>query len=221
MMAVVPAFNAREVELIIRALPQGVDQRRIKLLPKVLHEWATTDLPPKLLIVPAKTKRARVKRLERVGNCAGSLLHALDAVEQNVEQFWIMREMLPAGDLRVGPIELDNLENQFFQEIRDFLRRLSPAAIASARTWKQRQGHPFNIVAAQVLMDIIAIYEWLTGKKATREVDRDTSKDKGEFWQFAITIWPLVFRKGEASLSATMRNWRLAVNQKLTALGRH
>jgi hypothetical protein len=64
-------------------------------------------------------------------------------------------------------------------------------------------------------MDIIAIYEWLTGKKVTRLVDRDTKEDTGPFWRFAVTIWSMVFGSKEG-LSSTLRNWAHAVNQKLT-----
>jgi hypothetical protein len=215
-MAIAPAFNAREIELIIQSFPNGVDRQRLKLLPKILREWAATDLPPKLSSIPTKTRLARIKRLGKVSDCARELLQALDAAERNDEQFLIIAEMVRGSrDLPERLAELTRLGTRF-QEIQDFLGNLSVAAATSGKTWKRGQGQPRKTVAAVVLMDIIAIYEWLTGEKATREVDRDTSKHKGPFWQFAVTIWPLVFHQGEASLSATLRNWRDAVKQKST-----
>jgi hypothetical protein len=41
-------------------------------------------------------------------------------------------------------------------------------------------------------------------------VDREGKGGKGDagpFWDFAKTIWPLVFRNGTHGLSAAMKNW--------------
>jgi hypothetical protein len=214
-MAIVPAFNTREVELIIQSLPKRVDQRRLKLLPKILNEWVKTDLPLHLSTIPTKTRLARIKRLGKVSDCSRALLQALDTIEGNDEQFLIISEMVK-GLRMLFPerlAERKKLETQF-EEMRNFLGRISVAAAASANSWKQGRGHPRNIVAALVLMDIIAIYQWLTGKTVTRLVDRATYKDYGPFWHFAVAIWSRVFgsKKG---LSATIKNWAEAVKQKI------
>jgi hypothetical protein len=218
-MAVV-AFNASEVELVIHSLPNVVDHRRLKLLPKILREWARTDLPQHYLSTePTKTKRERLERLRTVSDCAGKLSRALDTALCNDDHFLIIREMIRADgrrlDLTERLTETDRLQDQF-HDMQQFLERLSAASAASAKIWKQSRGHPTNIVGRLVLMDIVAIYEWLTGKKATRRVDRDTGKDTGPFWKFAVAIWPLVFGKGKEGLSATLRGWDDAVKQKLT-----
>ena len=105
-------------------------------------------------------------------------------------------------------------ENQF-EELRHLLGTLATASAASAKFWKQGRGRPRNDPPSLVLMDIIAIYEWLTDKKATREVGRDTGKDTGLFWEFAKTIWPLVFDRGERGLSAAIQRWAGARKKKL------
>jgi hypothetical protein len=57
------------------------------------------------------------------------------------------------------------------------------------------------------MMDIAAIFEWLTDRKATREVDRINGKETGQFWHFAAAVWPWVFGKGVSGLPAAMKNW--------------
>ena len=217
-MAIAPAFTPREVELIIRSLPEGLDQRRLKLLPKILREWARNDLPMNLSAIPAKTRLARIKRLGKVSDCARKLLQALDAAKRNDEWFLIIAEMIRGlgTDLPERLAERTKFQTQFY-EMRSFLGKLSAAAAASEKIWEQGRGHPSNIIARRVLMDIIAIYEWLTGEKATRSVDAFTSKNTSPFWWFAVTIWPLIFGS-EKSLSATLKNWRDAVKQKRTGI---
>jgi hypothetical protein len=218
-MAIAPAFNLHEVELIFQSLPDEVDQRRLKLLPKILREWAKTDLPPKLLTEPAKTRQQRLKLLKAISNYATKLSQALNTAKCSDDQFLIILEMIKADERRLGlterQAERGNLANQF-QGMRTFLRKISAAATTSEKTWKRSPGQPTKIVARQVLMDIIAIYEWLTGRKATRQVDRTSGKETGPFWSFAVTIWPMVFGTGKESLSATLKGWDHAVKHGLT-----
>ena len=183
------AFNAREIELIIQSLPNGADQRRVKLLPKILREWEIHHLPATLSTVPAKTRLARNKRLDKVSDCSRELLQALDAIKRNDEQFLITTEMVRG--LRVDLPERLAEQTKAWNEMQDLLRKLSIAAAASGKSWKRGRGQPRNTVAVLVLMDIIAIYQWLTGKRVTRRVDRGTYKDTGPFWQFAVAIWPV------------------------------
>jgi len=92
----------------------------------------------------------------------------------------------------------------------DFLRKL---AAATARLIDELDEslsgrRPRNIRAYLVMMDLVAIFEWLTGRKATREVDRALGKDTGPFWDFAAAVWPHMFGKGRYGLSAAMKNWK-------------
>jgi hypothetical protein len=43
--------------------------------------------------------------------------------------------------------------------------------------------------------DAAAIYEWLTCRTAGREVDRVDHVDKGPFFGFVSTLWPVIFDK--------------------------
>ena len=210
-----PEFTDRDIQLILKSLPDGVDQRRLSLLPAILREWASTDLLVPLSMPSTKTGKERIKRLNAVKDCAIKLSHALDAADRNDELFWIMREMILADGDRLTPTVRTNAENKI-QEMRDFLTRLSFMSAESAKVWKKGRGQPRKLAASTVLMDIAAIYEWLTNERATREVDRDTKKDTGPFWKFAVAIWPLVFGNGQHGLSSTIKNWADAVKSKLS-----
>ena len=74
-------------------------------------------------------------------------------------------------------------------------------------TSKAKKGQPRNITAYLVMLDAAAIYEWASGKKATRNVDRQTSKEVGPFLKFLEALWPVVFGKGICGLPAAMRRW--------------
>ena len=63
-------------------------------------------------------------------------------------------------------------------------------------------------------MDLAAIYEWLTKKKAGRGVDSILGIEIGPFWDFVVTIWPVIFKStGAAGLPATINNWAGARNK--------
>jgi hypothetical protein len=90
-------------------------------------------------------------------------------------------------------------------EETDFLSKLS--AIAPEKLWKSGPGQPRNLRAHLVLQDAAAIFEWLTGMKAARGVDRIGAFETGPFFRFASTLWPEVFGNGVVGLPAAMKNW--------------
>jgi len=73
---------------------------------------------------------------------------------------------------------------------------------------KQGKGQPRNVRAYLVMLDLAAIFEWLTDRKATRQVDRITNDETGHFWNFAAAVWPLVFGHGCDGLKSAMKNWK-------------
>ena len=148
-MADAATFTDRHIELIRRSLPDGVDPQRLKLLPKILHEWAATDLQLHLSMPTAKKRGDRIKRLEALAASSTNLLQALDAVDRNDDQFWIMREMIAADGRRLSATERTRAEHHY-QEMTDFLERLPSASIAAAKIWKEGRGQPRNNAASLV-----------------------------------------------------------------------
>lgn len=213
--AIAPSFTAQDIKLIGESLPNGINKQRLRLLPKILREWAKTDLPTHLSMPPAIVRRDRIERLKAVGDFATKLSAALDIIEKGDDQFWLIQAFVAKDGQRLNQATRHKQEVEY-QSMRAYLNKLSTSSATSRKLWQQGKGQPRNVTASFVLMDIIAIYEWLTDKKATRQVDRDNNKETGPFWEFAAVIWSLVFDNGQRGLSAAMKNWQSATKKRLT-----
>jgi hypothetical protein len=204
-----PIFNECAVKQICASLPKGIDQRRLDLLPWFLNEWSRTYLREHLSRDTAATKRKRDAQLTKVGKYATHLRQALEAIDQR-DKSWIAQEIGREEGSSLFSVSRERhaeMEERLRQE-DDFLRKLAAATLTLIEEDKPGPGGPRNIRAYLVMMDLVAIFEWLTGRKATREVDRDLGKDTGPFWHFAAAVWPHVFGEGRYGLSAAMKNWK-------------
>ena len=56
------------------------------------------------------------------------------------------------------------------------------------------------------MKDLAAIFEWLTGRKAARGVDRTYHTETGPFFRFAQSIWPVAFGNTRG-LKAAIKNF--------------
>lgn len=194
-------FSDREVKLISLSLPAGVDQRRRDLLPEILHEWGQTDLPEHLSGKPRVTPRDRLKRVARVAKCAVVLLQALDGLNDR-DRAHLAVQMRSTDGVNLLEAEFAQQEKRL-NETHDFLTTL---AAAGSKAPKRRPGQPRNLTSYLIMMDLAALYEYLTGWQATRSVDRDTGEENGPFWQFAAAVWPVVFGSDQG-LPAAMKSW--------------
>jgi hypothetical protein len=200
----IPEFSDRDVNLIEQSLPDTVNPQRRKLLAPVLRDWSRNELREHVQMRGGATSKRR-KRVMGVEKCARKLLQALNAADE-VDRAGIVGEIvLAAGhtSLIAGWAAIGEQIQRIDEEV-SFLTKLEEAA---SRTWRRSRGHPRNNTAYLVMMDIAAIYEWLTEMVATREVDRDSGAETGPFWRFVSAIWPVVFGKAEG-LSAGMKNWK-------------
>jgi hypothetical protein len=100
--------------------------------------------------------------------------------------------------------------SQKVMEHREFLNHLQTAVESLQSRLKKGPGQPRNTVAYLVLMDLAAIFRWLTGIEAKREVDRMEGRETGAFYHFCAAVWPLVFKNETHGLSAAMKNWAFA-----------
>jgi hypothetical protein len=85
-------FSNQVVTNLCHSLPEPVCERRRELLPKILCEWSTTDLPKHLSLDTRAAAKERMKKVEQVRDCARALLQALNAADE--EQATIVHEML-------------------------------------------------------------------------------------------------------------------------------
>jgi hypothetical protein len=204
-----PYFDERAVEQIRASLPTGIDRWRLDLLPRVLNHWSVTDLLEYLSREDRATLRRRYDQLTKIEKCANNLRKALGAIDQR-GMSWIAQVIGEDGNtlFLASREKCTEMEGRLKDE-GDFLRKL---ATATVRLIEGLDGslsgrRPRNIRAYLVMMDIVAIFEWLTDRKATREVGRDDHKETGPFWHFAAAVWPYVFGKGRYGLSSAMKNW--------------
>ncbi len=196
----------RIAEQLQSDLPRPLNERRCRLLPKVLHEWSRTDLQEHLSRESRAEIRARIKKLETVKENALQLMSALTKLDEDsrtaiAAQIIIAEQgrWIPGRSVRGIATWIDRLSQE-----TEFLAKVG--AIAPDKYWQLTPGGRVTS-AYLVLRDAAAIYQWLTGRAATREVDRSIGRETNAFFRFASTLWPIVFGKGTRGLSNAMKNW--------------
>ena len=205
-MANAPEFTDDEIELVLKSLPSGLSQRRQKLLPKILREWNQTELRSHLSLEPRAVTRKRIEKVQAVDEAASDLLRALDALDE-IERNVIVDRIVRHEWSNSAEAKFPQVKQQLGM-VHNFLSRLNSAGPSQIRKLRAH-----NFAAYFVLMDIAGIFEWLTDREATRQVDRAGKGGKGDFgpfWDFAKVIWPLVFHNGIYGLSSAMKNWAFA-----------
>jgi hypothetical protein len=204
-----PYFDGRAVEQIRASLPTGIDQWRLDLLQRVLNHWSFSDLSEHLSQESRATLRRRYDQLTKIGKCANNLREALGSIDQRGVS-WIAQEIGREEGSTPFPFtasreRLAEMKDRLKQE-DDFLRKLAAATLTLIEEDKRGQGQPRNIRACLVMKDLAAIFEWLTGRKAARGVDRTDHSETGPFFRFAQSIWPVVFGNTHG-LKAAMKNF--------------
>jgi hypothetical protein len=204
---VAPAPNwTRVAAELERALPQPVSKRRRNLLRKILKEWSRSDLREHLSRESRAVTRERLKKLQLIRDGAKNLQEAICTIESDDVAALVAQLLMTGGrhphefnrgELTQKSVELD----QHFR----FIAELSQ--IRPKEFWKLGRGGPPNLQAYFVLQDAAAIYEWITGEAATRNVDRGTGTDVSPFFQFASVLWPIIFGKDIRGLKASMKKW--------------
>src|SRR5262245_5324948 len=205
-------FDERAVERIRASLPKGIDQRRVDLLPRVLNEWSRTDLTEHLSRDTPAASRKRFAQLTNVGKYATHLRQALEAIDQPGKS-WIAYEIgreEGSPPFSVSRERHAEMKERLRQE-DDFLRKFAAATLTLIEEDKRGRGQPRNIRAYLVMLDLAAIFEWLTDRKAARGVDRTDHTETGPFWRFAESVWLVAFGTTRG-LTAAMKNWAKARN---------
>ena len=204
-------FDEHQIQLIIKSLPDGISSRKRELLPKILNEWSGNDLKFSLYRVDPTVAKGRAKRAEAIARHASELLRALDEFVDYAggDQFlvfpgdsWLVFELAK----RISPMGFQDEvsgQRQKLKDQREFLGELEAIASDLAGSFKRTIDQRRNIPAYRVLLDIAAIFEWLTNTKAARRVERGPDT----FRKFAASIWPVVFEKGDDGLDSALKNW--------------
>jgi hypothetical protein len=204
-------FDEHQIRLILKSLPDGVSSRKRELLPKILNEWSGHYLKFSLYREDPTVSKGRARRAEAIARHAGELSRALDefvdyAGGRGFMDFpgdsWLVFELAK----RISPMGFQDEvsgQRQKLKDQREFLGELEAIATELAVTFKRTIDQRRNIPAYRVMLDIAAIFEWLTKTKAVRRVERGPDS----FGDFARSIWPVVFEKGDDGLDSALKNW--------------
>jgi hypothetical protein len=190
-------------------LPKPLNERRCRLLPKILQEWGRTDLQQHLALeLSGAIIRTRIKKLEAVRKGALQLMKAINSVDEESRNALVAQMAIAErGGYTPGVFRGADFatRDERLREESEFLAKL--AAVRPHEYWPLKSRQPRTIAAYLVLQDAAAIYKWLTGRRAARGVDRITARESGPFFRFASTLWPVVFGKGTAGLPSAMKTW--------------
>jgi hypothetical protein len=202
--------HTQTINRITASLPAGISQHRLRLLPRILGEWSRTDLREHLSREPRATVRKRYEQLTKVGKCANHLRQALDATDER-GWFWIAHEIACENQPFSASREKVSEMNERLTEEGEFLLKLAAATVRLIEELDESLSgrRPRNIPAYLVMLDLAAIFEWLTDRKAARGVDRTDHTETGPFWRFAESVWPVAFGTTRG-LKAAMKNWAKA-----------
>ncbi len=86
-----PEFVDKDVELITRSLPDWVNRERLKLLPRILRDWAGDELRNYVAGPSTKDRNRLIEELKAVGTYASKLTKALNILANTDDLFWIIR----------------------------------------------------------------------------------------------------------------------------------
>jgi hypothetical protein len=194
----------RCAEALRCVLPKPLCTRRCALLPQVLREWDRSALGEHLSRESRADTRKRIEKLDTVTKLARQLQEAMDKLD-NSDRSAIVVQMARA-ERSTEEVSWKELVYRIarLEWLSEYLAKVG--GVQSSEIWKPPP-QPRSIVAYLVLQDAAEIFEWLTGVRATRQVDRDKGNETGPFFQFASILWPIVFRNGIVGLPAAMKNW--------------
>jgi hypothetical protein len=204
-------FTDRDVRLIIASLPGQINVRRREMLPKLLREWAARDLREHLSREATERIAQRLECVEAIAQHyadAAKLLDSLDERGLDLLTFTMAKSPAAVAPDRKRFVEASGV----IQQEPERLQRIAVAAREASKIWRRGRGRPRNLVGYLILLDVAALYEWLTGRAASRTIDRVDGVDAGPFWDFASAVWPLIFGS-DYGLSHGLKSWASARNK--------
>jgi hypothetical protein len=200
-------FTDRDIGLIANSLPPGTDRQRIEMLALLLREWAQVDLRWHFVGTPLHALARQRKGLEKIAKQAAVMIEALDALDGFGR--WKLVELVGVAEgLEEGAVFRNEVNKRRVDEWRSLATTIATAA--GLPQSKPPKGQPRNEVAALVLMDLAALFSYVTDRRPARNVPRtgeDARKESGPFLEFARAVWPVIFRNGDCGLLSQLREW--------------
>ena len=196
--------TATDIDGIIAALPPKSKPEKLKLFRLILEEWFSVDLPRHYSAVGRAGDAVASKQLKAIAKQADTLDRLLKDPEAAEARQILIVKLARRRGLPYHKKHLARLERAI-----DALTEVQLAATEA----RPRRGHPRNKFSYLVLLDIAAMYEWLTGDKPSRITGIDTGLGEGPFYELCQAIWPLAHPNNKGGLPSTIKNWAKAQTQ--------
>ncbi|HLY47219.1 MAG TPA: hypothetical protein VKQ73_16690 [Stellaceae bacterium] len=240
-------FTDRQIRLISQSLPAETDPERRQQLEETLRDWGKRNVPIFLLYLELRLETKHRRKATAVAKHSAALAKAIAVLDPVTRKRIGMMLAKPDGERRSWwwlNEEVISTGLRRFHQFFDSLTELHHAAVDVAEggaiqevkggeeakeggvTNRRRKmaGRHREIMSTFLLNDLSDMCELATGLKATRRVDREAPEggpyDVGPFYEFSAAIWPVVFRNGDAGLSAALKNWAMAFPNGGTELAR-
>jgi hypothetical protein len=199
--AIAFTVTAAEIDGVIAALPLNCAPGRLKLFRFILEDWFSLDLPSHYQLAHSGADAVASGQLKAIAKQAGILDRLLKDLEGEqsmkllIAQLASTRGLPPSKEVRA--------------QLAIGLEVIAEVGAAASEV-RPRRGHPMNNFSYWVLLDIAAMYEWLTGDKPSRITDLATERGGGPFYELCQAIWPLAHKKTPGGLVNTVKKWATA-----------
>jgi hypothetical protein len=190
--------TAAEIDGIIAALPPDSEPKKLKLFRFILEEWFLVDLPEHYRMARSGVDAVSSRQLKAIAKQAGILERLLGDPEAAEARQLVIVNLVR----RRGLLYRKEVRAQLEKEL-DALTEVRSAATEAL----PRRGQPRNKFSYRVLLDIAAMYEWLTGDKPSRITDIVTERGGGPFYELCQALWPLAHQNNKGGLPSTIKNW--------------
>jgi hypothetical protein len=196
-------FEPDEMARICASLPGHKHfPERKALLPEILNEWLAVDFAEYGDSVPASKKMA--KRLRGLCEKITALEKAFDSFNdasgRGVPAIALGRARRPGS-----PNSSYRSTQAEINAVRKVLLELSCGLEEEAKVIQKSSTR--NTAPLYAVMDLAAIFEWVTGKKASLGINRIDGTPSGPFVRFLEAVWPLLSFGKEAKISSALKTW--------------
>jgi hypothetical protein len=200
-----PTFPLRFTDRDVKAILSHVsvaDPKKLERLGDVLEDWAKHDMRRAFSIYPDKVvARDRLKAIRSVIKHAEGLREALENFEKFNGSSWLIWKLIE-GHADDSYSNAEALQAARLAEQISFLPKLETAAKSIQPGFAKAVDQRRNIPAYLLLLDMAAIFEWLTDRPAQRgSYDRPHPFD-----DVVGVLWSAAFGKANG-LEAAMKNW--------------
>ena len=160
-------FTDRDIQAILSHISVA-EPKKLERLGDILNDWAKHDMRRASRIYPDKAvAREQVKTIRSIIKQAEGLRDALEDFEKFDGSSWLVWKLID-GCSGENHSREKALQTRRLADQQSFLRELESAAKALERGFAAATDQRRNVPIYLLLLDMAAIFEWLTGRPARR-----------------------------------------------------